>query len=170
MKYYYSAKVLLFLLSMSIIFNSCLFADSFSLEVLFNSADKNIAPKSIQLAMGEYEKDNLLNCCNEIELSPSKATLYFSAVKVNLQKDAVTYIVYPSKYCATFFGAHAISYWLLRENKNNTFSILYAGRSDGIKILPTVTNGYYEIESVYGNSSIILKYNLEQNKFIRTQD
>lgn len=167
---YYSAKVLLFFLSMSIFFNSCLFADSHSLEVLFNSADKNIASKSIQLALGEFEKDNLLNCCNEIELPRSKATDFFSAVKVNLQKDTVTYLAYPSKYCATYFGAHAISYWLLRANENNTYSILYAGRSDGITILPTITNGYHEIESVYGNSSINLKYNLKQNKYIRTKD
>jgi hypothetical protein len=142
-----------------------LFAQSYSLEPLVDEASKHIAPARVQQAMREFEKKKFSDCVMQLQLSKSDQLQYFSSISISIGSSAENYfLVFPSKYCDAFFGAHAHAYWILCQDKLGHFKLLYSGRSDGLEILKTRSNGLKDLLSAYGFTFIILKYDGQSYK------
>lgn len=60
------------------------------------------------------------------------------------------YIVFPSKYCWEFRGAHAIWFWIMEQQTDGTYANLLSGADDSVEILDNETNGYRDILTRYG--------------------
>lgn len=146
--------------------SQALSSQNYSLELLVESAPGNKAHESLQKAMEKITGKDFLECCKEAEISISKSKTYFAAVRISINTGkSDVYLVFPSKYCPTFFGAHSISFWILRHQNNGNYENLYSGKSDGIKILKTKTNDFNDIQSWYGDSFVTLKFDSQQNKY-----
>ena len=149
----------------SIFFFTTLRAQIYSLEPLVNEATKHPAPIEIQQKMYEIESKNLQECLLYNQKMPK--TNYFSAIKIKIHPTKKSYLVFPSKYCKAFFGAHAIAYWLFCQNNKGKYVNVYSGKSDGIEIRKNKQSTFNNIESFYGNSSIELTFDTEKFKYIR---
>ena len=135
-------------------------AQSYGLEELTNDHAKHIAPLPIQQFMRSALKSDLKECIQESGASQDEVDRYFGAVKINLSKALINcYAVFPSKWCMSFYGAHAIAYWLITEFKPGRFRILYSGRSDGFELRKSASNGYYDFWSGYGRTYTVLRFN-----------
>lgn len=134
---------------------------AYGLEELNNEADKHVASKDIQSAMQQFVKNDLNDCIKQIGVaSPDK---YFSAIQISLDmRNRKAFLVFPSQYCYAFFGAHAIAYWIIIDDAPNGYQLLYEGRSDGLEIMDTYTNGMKDLQSDYGRTYIILKFDGEK--------
>ena len=109
--------------------------------------------------MRTIEEKGFNDCIEYVNLSATDRATYFSSLPLELgPKEARHHLVFPSTYCKAFFGAHAIAYWILREDSPSHFTVLYRGRSDGFEVLRTQTKGLFDLESSYGFSFIVLKY------------
>ncbi len=142
-------------------------AQTFSLEPLVEEHKQHIAPPNIQVSMRKGEKIDFDDCIKDINLSPTDQTTYFSSLPIKLgSKETRHHLVFPSAYCKAFFGAHAIAYWILREESPSEFTVLYRGRSDGFEVLQTKTKEFSDLKSVYGFTFIVLQYNGKE--YVRT--
>jgi hypothetical protein len=131
----------------------------YGLEELSDDADKHVATDDIQLAMRTFVKRDFIDCTKQTNIVAPEYYKYFSAIPIDInKKQQPSFLVFPSKYCRAFFGAHAIAYWIITKDKQNHYRLLYEGRSDGIEILNTYTKGMKDIRSDYGNTYIILKF------------
>lgn len=131
---------------------------AYGLEELNNEANRHIAPEGIQRAMLQFVKSDLQDCIKQIGVANSEK--YFAAVEISIDiGNGKAFLVYPTEYCYAFFGAHAIAYWIIIDDVPNGYRLLYEGRSDGLEILDAYTNGMKDIQSYYGETYIILKYN-----------
>lgn len=134
---------------------------AYGLEELNNEADKHVASKDIQSAMQQFVKNDLKDCLKQI--GATNPENYFSAVQIPIDKrNKKAFLVFPSQYCYSFFGAHAIAYWIIIDDVPNGYRLLYEGRSDGLEIMDTYTNGMKDIQSDYGMTYIILKFDGEK--------
>ena len=130
---------------------------AYGLEELNNEADKHVASKDIQSTMQQFVKNDLKDCMKQI--GATKSEKYFLAVEIPIDKrNRKAFLVFPSQYCYAFFGAHAIAYWIIIDDATNGYRLLYEGRSDGLEIMDTYTNGMKDIQSDYGMTYIILKF------------
>jgi hypothetical protein len=132
---------------------------SYSLEELTDAAANYKAPSEIQKAMRAFVRQDLDECSEEIGLTEKQQNSYFSARKIRIGNVTDDYLVFPSTRCASFYGAHAIAYWIIGKRRNKGFTLLYSGRNDGFDVLKTTTKGLHDIRSSYGWSFTILKYN-----------
>jgi hypothetical protein len=143
-----------------LLFPAMLSAQSYGIESLADSHKANIAAPTLQKFMKSAVKQDFRDCLHDAEISKSEAETYFGAVKIKLStKSFPCYVVFPSKYCMAFFGAHAIAYWLVAEDKPNHFRILYKGRSDGFDIKKSSSNGFYDFWSGYNQTYSVWRFN-----------
>jgi hypothetical protein len=146
-----------------------LFAQEYGLENLNNEANKYVAPVDIQEAMRKFAKTDFVDCTKQKKIEGSEYSTYFSAIPIGIDMHRQpSFLVFPSKYCYAFFGAHAIAYWIIIKNKDNQYKLLYEGRSDGVEILNSQTNGMKDIKSVYNDSYIVLRFNGRKYKPVGT--
>ncbi len=121
----------------------------FDLGELMASGDKHPAPPGIVAQ---------ILAANREELEDDKSQGIWSeeyplvgAVAINLNDDGITdYLVYPCFYSPTFCGAHSIECWIFKGNRNGTYDLVLEGRHDEVRIMPHKTNGFYDIELIYG--------------------
>jgi hypothetical protein len=155
------------ILAVALIAASRAFGSSFPLERLVEKAAQHIAPAEIQQAMARIESTRLRESAEVHQFSDRTLASYFSAVPIDLgDRRAVAYLVFPSRYSTAFFGAHAISYWLLERRSDGSFRVLLSGADDRIEILPQRSHGRFDINSFYGDSVSRLRFdgNVYQHK------
>ncbi len=133
----------------------------YGIEKLTVDHAQHIAPKAVQQFMQSAVQGDFSKCVQESWLSPDVREHYFGSVKITLSRQSKKkhHLVFPSFYCGAFHGAHAIAYWFVEEVKPARFRILYSGRSDGITLMSTASHGYYDVESYYGSTYILLRFN-----------
>jgi hypothetical protein len=145
------------------------FAQTYGLESLTNEHRHYIAPAKLQAFMRLSLKSEFLNCIKYSKASKSERENYFGAIKIDISKRYQTcWAVFPSKYCSVFFGAHAITYWIVLEQKPGNYTILYDGHSDGFDIQGKCTNGFRDFKSQYNNTFTYMQFN--GSKYIKTSD
>jgi hypothetical protein len=132
----------------------------YGIEELTIDHAQHIAPRAVQQFMQSAVQCDFSECVQESGLSPDACEHYFGSVKIALSRQAKKHhLVFPSSYCGAFHGAHAIAYWLVEEVTPIRFRILYSGRSDGLTLRDTASHGYYDVESYYGSTYILLRFN-----------
>lgn len=135
-------------------------AATFSFESLVANSAKHIAPTAIQRAMAQFEKERLLELAEVDPAGRSTLTTFFAAVPIDLgDKARTTYLVFPSRYSKAFFGAHAISYWLLEKRADGSFELLFSGSCDQIEILKQRTHGLHDVRSFYSDMVGHVRFN-----------
>jgi|SRR5581483_2170199 len=134
-----------------LVFASKSLAATYWLEPLVEESATHIAPTPIQRFMAQIEMKRLRECAEAHGFSESVLATYFSAIRIDLGDNAkLTYLVFPSRFGTAFFGAHAISYWLLEQRSDGSLKLLFSGGDDGIKVLSGRSNGLYDIGPFYG--------------------
>jgi hypothetical protein len=150
-------KILMFVLLLS---STPSYAQIYGLEELNDKADKYVATADIQEAMRRFVKEDFIDCTKQKNLKGDEYSNYFSAIPIEINKhNQQSFLVFPSKYCYAFFGAHAIAYWIITKNDQNQYKLLYEGRSDAVELLSTFTKGMKDLRSIYNYSFIVLKFN-----------
>lgn len=128
-------------------------AAEYELGALVDDAAKNIAPPPLQRAMARLESKRLRDTAETHQLSERALATYFSAIPVDLgRRPSLTYLVYPSQYSTHFFGAHAISFWLLEQRPDGSLHLLLSYADDRLRILPERTHGLSDLYSFYGTT------------------
>src|SRR5712675_302655 len=118
------------------------------------------APRAVASAVAATQKAELNECLNELGMSNKNPENYFLAVPVQLNNDNITdYLVIPSKRCGNFFGMHAIWFWLVRGNRNGSFSVVDSESVDAVSLLDTYTLGYRDISISYNRDHVTHRYN-----------
>jgi hypothetical protein len=134
-------------------------AANYTFESLVADAAQHVAPAEVKQAMARIEGKRLRVSVDVHQFSNRTLASYFSAVPLDLgDKTQVTYLVFPSRYSTAFFGAHAISYWLLQRRADGSFKLLFSGGDDRIEILPERSHGLFDINSFYGDSISHLRF------------
>jgi hypothetical protein len=145
------------LLTFLLLFSAPSLLQAYGLEDLNNDAANHVAPKDIQSAMQQFVRSDLQDCIKQI--GAANLENYFSAIEISIDMQGrKAFLVFPSEYCYAFFGAHAIAYWIIIDDTPNGYRLLYEGRSDGLEIMATYTKGMKDIQSFYGMTYIILKF------------
>jgi hypothetical protein len=77
-------------------------------------------------------------------------SLFRSVSLPSTNKDEKLYFVRPSlePYCQTFYGAHLFRFWLIAGTVDSipmTYKVRYAGTGDYFEVLPSTSNGNYDI-------------------------
>ena len=143
-------KIILFFLLISSI---CFAGEAFYFEDLSSNASEYIAPADLQKAMAVFTKDDFNDCKSQLNLSQKNASKYFSSIPISISKTNVsTFLVFPSKNCYAFFGAHSVQFWIVSLDKNKQYSMLLSARQDGIEILLSFTNEFADINLIYGDN------------------
>jgi hypothetical protein len=141
-------KILFFLLIPYI----CFASNAYYFESLSNNASTHIAPADLQKAMVAFTKDDFIDCKKQLNLSHQNSDKYFSAIPISISKaEASVFLVFPSKHCFAFFGAHSVQFWIVSLDKNKQYNLLLSARQDGIEILSSFTNGFADLNLIYGN-------------------
>lgn len=109
------------------------------------------ASQAIQSAMKLIAKSDLDECRGDSDFS-NEAGQFFRARQLALAKiGARTWLVTPGDSCiSVFHGAHSTAFWILSQSRGRGFRALLATKRDRITILKTYTNGYRDIELIYG--------------------
>lgn len=132
----------------------------FWLEQLTNNASQYTASADLQTSMAFFTNNDFKDCQNQLNLSPTVAAQYFASIPIQLSTNGEpTLLVFPSKYCYSFFGAHSIQFWVVAQKPDKTYSLLLSAREDGIKILTNITNGYSDLKVYYGSDETIYSFN-----------
>ncbi len=143
-----------------LLFSTPSYAQTYGLEELNDKADKYVATTDIQEAMRNFVKNDFIDCTKQKNIVGDDYSKYFSAVPIEINnQNQQSFLVFPSKYCYAFFGAHAIAYWIITKDDQYKYKLLYEGRSDAVELLSTFTKGMKDIRSIYGYSFIVLKFN-----------
>lgn len=114
------------------------------------SAAKNPATALLQAILSQADKEDLktLNeCRSELGLKKNAYPKLFKAVSLPAPKPGTQlYFVRPAlqPYCQTFYGAHLFRFWLVSQTQQQ-FVVDYAGAGDAFEVLPSQTNGHYDI-------------------------
>jgi hypothetical protein len=146
-------------LLLALFFASQTLAVTYWFEPLVEESAKYVAPATIQRAMAQIEKKRLRESADVHGFSDAVVATYFSAIRVDLgDKARITYLVFPSRYGASFFGAHAISYWLLEKKPDGSVKLLFSGSSDRIDVLSTRSHDFCDIGSYYGDEVDLLRF------------
>lgn len=122
------------------------------LEGLMNSAQHNPAPIELRrhLAADPSNKDALVHCKAQKKWGLEEIESFFAAVKIPLRDGKETYLVFPSMYCPSFFGAHSIPFWIMERNADGSYRELLSSAEDVVEISDRRTNGYLDIALRYG--------------------
>lgn len=108
--------------------------------------------------LSQADKDDLesLNECRIQQGFKKHAySKLFKAVSLPAPKPGTQlYFVRPTlqPYCQTFYGAHLFRFWLVSQSKQQ-FTVDYAGIGDAFEVLPSQTNGHYDISETNCNAS-----------------
>lgn len=110
---------------------------------------------------GEPDDVPLLNeCMVEKEIGPKSAATLFTAKALHLNSDGVVdYFVRPAlaPYCHVFYGAHLFRYWLVTSHRKHgkvTYKIAFKSGGDEARVLPSMTNGYHDLE-LMGHTAVV---------------
>lgn len=104
----------------------------------------------MQAILSQADKDDLesLNECRiEQGLKKNAYPKLFKALALPAPKPRTQlYFVRPAlePYCHTFYGTHLFRFWLVSQSKQQ-FTVDYAGIGDAFEVLPSQTNGHYDI-------------------------
>ena len=60
------------------------------------------------------------------------------------------YVVNPQYGC--FFGAHIAQFWLLSKAGQN-YRVVFTGRADAFRVLPTRSNGYRDVQLIFATQA-----------------
>jgi hypothetical protein len=121
----------------------------YSLSELVDLPHKQPAPPDIVVRIVALEKQGLDDDRRQ-QLWTDESTL-LSVVPVNLRDDGPTdYLVFPTQYLPTFFGIHSIACWVFKGNADGTHELILVGRHDEVRIREHKTNGFRDIDLVYG--------------------
>lgn len=100
------------------------------------------------LSQADKEDVKTLNECRiELGLKKNAYPRLFKAVSLPAPKPGTQlYFVRPAlqPYCQTFYGAHLFRFWLVSQTQQQ-FTVDYAGVGDAFEVLPSQTNGHYDI-------------------------
>jgi hypothetical protein len=140
---------------------------TYSLGDLMEAKDKTKAPRSIVAQVVAMEDYGLKDDKRQHLWSDESSLL--SAVPVNLNDDGVPdYLVYPSAYLPTFCGAHSIACWVFKGNRDGTYDLVLAGRHDEVRIHEHKTNGFRDIDLVYGAATEeIYSHQYDGRRYVR---
>ncbi|WP_417914486.1 hypothetical protein [Candidatus Electronema sp. JM] len=140
-------------------------AQVYGLEELTENADKNVASINLQIFMQNAVKRDLQDCSSELHLTKRQRNMYFSSVTIPLDThNRRSFLVFPSRDCGAFFGAHAVAYWIVSEDTSNKYRMLYKGMSDFVEIMQTSSYRKKCLRSFYGVTYIILKFDGKKYK------
>ena len=156
----HSAMKLIFFIAIFLTFPLLCSANSeYYLEKFTADAEKYIAASSLQNFMKLEIRGDYLDCENQLKENIGKLDNYFSSIPIKISSHSKTYLVFPSKRCFAFFGAHSIQFWIVEKSKSNSFKILLSARQDGFRILTSQTNNYYDLILLYNNDMLSCKFN-----------
>lgn len=122
------------------------------------AAAKTPSAAMMQAILSQADKDDLesLNECRiEQGLKKNAYPKLFKAVSLPAPKPGTQlYFVRPAlePYCHTFYGAHLFRFWLVSQTQQQ-FTVDYAGIGDAFEVLPSQTNGHYDISETNCNAS-----------------
>lgn len=98
------------------------------------------------------ELEGLAECMADLKIPKGACRQLFRAVALpGTNSSEEVYFVRPAlePYCHTFYGAHVFRFWLIagaRDATPKTYKVRYAGVGDNFEVLPSTTNGSYDIE------------------------
>ena len=93
----------------------------------------------------------LLRCNADKRWDINDIEEFFAAARIDVGlKGTTTYLVFPTKYCPEFFGAHTVPFWLMRRAHDGTYETLFSDATDEIRILDTRSHRYRDISLKYG--------------------
>ena len=118
-------------------------------------AGESVPPEAVVQAIISSAKqddiDSLTECMADLKI-PKGAyqSLFRSVLLPNTNNEEELYFVRPAlePYCQTFYGAHLFRFWLIAGAKDatpKTYKVRYAGRGDDFEVLPSTSNGKYDI-------------------------
>ena len=111
-----------------------------------------IAPAPIQRLIETSTSADFSDCMTQLGLSQTLAASYFGSVPLRLSDTGrEAWLILPNEYCIAYFGAHAISYWLVERSGQRQFRILHAGRQDALVLTDEHHHGYCDLVEVYGD-------------------
>jgi hypothetical protein len=125
-------------------------AQKFHLEGLMKAADQRLAPIELRKHLAVSNRDSLLRCKAEKRWGLEEIGSFFAAVQIQLRQGSETYLVFPSRYCPEFFGAHSIPFWIMERNVDGTYRQLFWSAEDVVQISDRRTNGYRDLLLQYG--------------------
>ena len=122
------------------------------LEGLMNSAQQSPAPIELRrhLAADPSNRDALVRCKADKRWGLEEIESFFAAVQIQLREGKEIYLVFPSKYCPEFFGAHSIPFWIMERNADGSYRELLSSAEDVVEIRDRRTNGYRDVALQYG--------------------
>ncbi len=116
------------------------------LEPLVDKAAVHVAPPAIQKAMAAVLKADLTDCETQKHLTKQQVSKYFCSIPIDLGINPnKAFLVFPSKYCYAFFGAHSIAFWVVTTSDDILFKVRFSGRHDGLEILESKHNGLFDL-------------------------
>lgn len=132
----------------------------YGLESLVGEGATHPAPRALQQAMRELEKSDLEVCQEARGYSDSEMASSFSAIAIDLGgRSGVKFLVFPSSTrCTAFFGAHAIAFWVMAQDKEGHFTLLLKGREDSVEILRSKHKGLFDIRTHYNSDSSLFRF------------
>lgn len=87
------------------------------------------------------------DCAEQEGISPNDISRsWFSASEIRLTKSPASGLIVRGE-AACMHGAHIVDFWVLAKSKDG-YRIVFQGRADALRVLPTRTNGYRDLELV----------------------
>lgn len=132
-------------------------AEKFNLGELMAQAQKYPAPAKlrVQLASVPINHNALLRCKADKQWGLENIESFFAAKPIILTaKRNPIFIVFPTTYCPEFFGAHAISFWVMEQLPDGSYKELFYDSSDFLVIHNKKTNGYKDLSTLYGFDTV----------------
>jgi hypothetical protein len=119
-------------------------------------------PASIKALLTNSEAEKLRDCRQQLGASDAQMADYFTASPVDLGNGhAPAVLVLPTRYCYSFIGAHAISFWLFAGGPAHPPKLLLSGRRDALQVLDHSSNSLPDLALFYGAKSIVYQYDGE---------
>lgn len=126
---------------------AALSAQTYLFEPLTDRASHHWAAPALEAAMEKLEMERL-GQCTKTGASERGALHLFSSLPIDLgEKRSRFYLVFPAKRCDEFFGAHIVSFWIMRST-HGVYDCLLSSSADGIRILKTRSQGLKDLEVV----------------------
>jgi len=107
--------------------------------------------QAIVSSADQDDLDNLTACMADMKIRKGAFQRLFRSVALPIMNNGEElYFVRPAlkPYCHTFYGAHLFRFWLITGDKGatpKTYKVRYAGAGDNFQVLPSTSNGNYDI-------------------------